>query len=55
MKNSMLTWLKTMKSRLSILDKVLQCKVVIKIGDFNQVNLNIKQRIKILQQFIKKK
>lgn len=55
MKSLMITWLKVMKLKLLILGKVLQYKVVIKTGDFNQVNLNVMQRFKILQQFIKKK
>jgi hypothetical protein len=49
MKSLILIWLKAMNLRLSILGKVLQFKVVIKTGDFNQVNLNIMQRFKILQ------
>jgi hypothetical protein len=55
MKSLILIWLKEMKLKLSILGKVLQYKVAIKTEDFNQANLNIMQRFKILQQFIKKK
>ena len=55
MKSLILTQLKVMKLKLLILGKVLQYKVVIKTGDFNQVNLNIMQRFKSLKQFIKKK
>lgn len=55
MKSSILTWHKEMKLKLLILGKVLQYKVVIKTEGFNQVNLNIMQRFKNLQQFIKKK